>query len=308
MLAHWDEVERRRNERGPLRSWVRDLGTAAGSRTVGVTRWEVDPGKRSTPVHVELHEEEIFFVLAGSGLSLQEDSAYDVRAGDCIVHLADEEAHTLVAGSDGLDVLAFGMRGSVGATWLPRAGVVRGSRWWVETATGATPWEREVAAGEPEVPAPSERPLNIVSVDDVEGAYGGIARGLGAAAGSEQTGLNHLTLPPGETTAPAHVHSAEEELFVVLDGEGALELTPTPIARERGMQAEEHPLRRGHVIARPPGGGTAHRFRAGAGGMTMLAYGTRDRKDVAFYPASNRIYFRALGVVVEAAHVGYPDD
>ena len=33
---------------------------------------------------------------------------YEVRAGDCLVHLGGEDAHTLVAGPDGLDVLAFG--------------------------------------------------------------------------------------------------------------------------------------------------------------------------------------------------------
>ena len=35
---------------------------------------------------------------------------YEVRAGDCLVHLALENAHTLQAGPDGLDVLAFGQR------------------------------------------------------------------------------------------------------------------------------------------------------------------------------------------------------
>lgn len=42
-IAHWDEAERERAELGPLCSWVTDLGSAAGSVTVGVTRWEIDP-------------------------------------------------------------------------------------------------------------------------------------------------------------------------------------------------------------------------------------------------------------------------
>ena len=49
-------------------------------------------------------------MLAGSGLLWQDGDVCEVGAGDCIVHRADEEAHTLKAGPDGLDVLAFGMR------------------------------------------------------------------------------------------------------------------------------------------------------------------------------------------------------
>jgi uncharacterized cupin superfamily protein len=128
-VAHWDEVEREREEQGPLASWTTDLGTTAGSVTVGVTRCQIDPGKCSTPAHVELAEEEISFVLGGSGLSWQFDgervATYEVGLGDCLVHLACEEAHTLRAGPDGLDVLAFGQRAYPGGTWLPRAGVVR---------------------------------------------------------------------------------------------------------------------------------------------------------------------------------------
>ena len=37
-------------------------------------------------------------------------AAYEVASGDTIVHLADTEAHTLRAGPDGLEVLAYGQR------------------------------------------------------------------------------------------------------------------------------------------------------------------------------------------------------
>ncbi len=56
----------------------------------------------ATPLHLEGAEEEIFYVLAGSGVSVQwegEDTlGYDVGAGDCLVHLALENAHTLQGG------------------------------------------------------------------------------------------------------------------------------------------------------------------------------------------------------------------
>ena len=61
-------------------------------------------------------------MLGGSGLSWQEGEAYGVGPGDCLVHLAEEGAHTLRAGPEGLDVLAFGMRTYSTSTRLPRAG------------------------------------------------------------------------------------------------------------------------------------------------------------------------------------------
>jgi uncharacterized cupin superfamily protein len=57
VIAHWDEIEGRRHEVGPLAVVRTDLGDAAGSRDIGAARLVVDPGKRTSPVHVELDEE-----------------------------------------------------------------------------------------------------------------------------------------------------------------------------------------------------------------------------------------------------------
>jgi uncharacterized cupin superfamily protein len=306
-VAHWDEVEREREELGPLASWTTDLGTAAGSVSVGVTRWQVDPDKRSTPVHVELVEEEISFVLGGSGLSWQHDgettAAYEVSAGDCILYLACEVAHTLRAGPEGLDVLAFGQRAYPGGTWLPRAGVVRMPPTWVDAPSGtAHPWEREAAAGELEFPEPSPRPRTIVNVADVEAerdspaAFERAWRGLGEAVGSLRTGLNYIEVAPGKLATPVHCHSAEEEIFVVLDGGGTLLLGD-----------ERIPVRPGHVVGRPAGTRVAHAFEAGDAGLTFLAYGTREPNDIAYYPRSNKIYWRGVGVMARVEKLDYWD-
>ena len=165
-VVHWDDVEPRRLEQGHLGGSWRFLGRAAGSKGVTVNRIQVDPGRWSTPAHVE--GEEIFFVLGGSGLSWQDGDVYEVGAGDCIVHRADWEAHTLRAGDDGLDVLAFGPKAGLVTPHLPRAGVSWLFPSWVEAGGGARPWEREAAAGEPEVGEASERPKNIINVDALE--------------------------------------------------------------------------------------------------------------------------------------------
>jgi uncharacterized cupin superfamily protein len=303
-LVHWDDVEAHHRQLGHLSARWRDLGSAAGTVAAGVKRIEVDPGRWSTPAHSEGAEEEIFYVLAGSGLSWQDEQVYEIGEGDCIVHLPAAEVHTLRAGPDGLDVLAFGTRAAVQIGELPRAGVGWLLPTWIEVGKEPAPWAREVAAGEPRVGEPAERRANIVNVDDAlldGGAF------LGEAAGSQRAGLNYGRLEPGALSAPPHCHSAEEEIFVVLDGEGTLELTPSPLARSRGAGDEQHALRRGTVVARPAGTKIAHALRAGGGGLTYLAYGTREPNDIAYYPRSNKVYLRGVGLIGRVEPLDYWD-
>jgi uncharacterized cupin superfamily protein len=298
-LVHWDDVDPSRRELGHLAVTTRDLGTPAGTVGVGVTRWEIDPGKWSTPAHAELVEEEIFYVLGGSGLSWMDGETYEIGAGDCLVYLPAEEAHTHKAGPGGLDVLAFGMRSYHAGTLLPRAGTVRMDPAWIDKSPDTRhPWEREAAAGEPEAPAPSERPRSIVNVADVEPleVRAALDRDLGRTAGSERTGICHVALAPGKPGAPHHCHSADEEIFVILEGRGTVYLGD-----------EEAPVRPGHVLGCPPGTGVAHSFRAGDEGLTYLAYGTREPNDIAYYPRSNKVNFRGIRLITRLERVDYWD-
>jgi uncharacterized cupin superfamily protein len=292
VIAHWDEVESRLLETGPMRLTRVDLGDAINSDGVGVALLKVQPGGRSSPVHCELAEEEIFFVLRGDGLLYQDDGSgaatHEVGVGDCIVHVAAEQFHTLVGGSDGLDVLAFGQRVWATATWLPRAGVARMDV-TVDVSAGPHPWEREAAAGELELPGPSPRPPNVVALSEAESELGGSVRLLGRSGGSLRTGLNHNVLAPGERGAPPHCHSAEEEIFVVLAGAGTVRLGD-----------EEYSVRTGHAISRLPGTGIAHSFVAGDDGMTYLSYGTREPNDIAYFPETGEVHVRGVGVRFKA--------
>ncbi len=109
-------------------------------------------------------------------------------------------------------------------------------------------------------------------------------------------GLQHVTVAPGRIGCPPHVHSAEEEAFVVLEGDGACLLG-----------SEEHPLRVGSVILRPPGTGVAHAIRAGAGGITYLAYGDRIADDMCYYPRSNKISFGFANLIGRIEKLDYWD-
>ncbi|HET8605985.1 MAG TPA: cupin domain-containing protein [Gaiellaceae bacterium] len=290
MSVHWDEVEPRELRAGDIGGLWQALGDAAGAVGVGVNRVRVAPGDRTTPVHTHGASEEIFYVLGGSALLWQDEETCRVGPGDCIVHLPYANDHTLIAGDDGLEVLIYGTRGRAEFGALERAGVLRFGGDAVAILEGPSPWEREPPLDPPE---PGDRPANVVALADAEAAYGGIVRRLGKSAGARRTGLNHVTLPPGGTGASAHCHSAEEEVFVALDGDATLLLYPRG---SRGGDPEEHPIRPGHVVARPPGTGVAHAFRAGPGGFTYLAYGTREPDDTTYYPESQKVALRGLGV------------
>ena len=305
-IVHWDELESDHGEAGSISSHWTDLSSPAGAVRIRANRIRVDPGKRSTPLHSE-SDEEIFFILGGSGLAWQRedetetDETFEVRAGDCLVHLVGKEAHTLVAGDDGLDAIAFG----VGPEWVfahfPRLDAIRVAHAIVDV-DGRHQWALEGALPDPDLPAPSTRPGRIVNVDEVEPEHWGRGdvsvegRDLGVAAGSVRTGINYNCIAPGMLSAPPHCHSVEEELFVILDGDGVCVLG-----------GEEHRVRPGHVVARPASSRVAHSFRAGDGGLTMLAYGTRDPNDIVYYPRSDKLYFRGVGVMTRVERLDYWD-
>jgi uncharacterized cupin superfamily protein len=302
-IAHWDDVAKRRSERAQMAGTWSNLGGAAGSFRCGVTRLELQPGEMPTPPHVHGEAEEIFYVLSGSGLTLLDEKAYTIRVGDCIVYKNCHEAHTIRAGDDGLDVLAFGAREYLSAGELPRGGSMWTVTGWTEVHSDSHPWDREPPL---EWPAPErERAPTIVNVADVEPDVRGgrRRRDLARAAGSRWTGLRHIECDAGVLSGPPHVHSAEEELFVVLDGEGTLELTPPG----RDATVEQHPVRRGSIVARPPGTGVAHAFRSGSGGLTVLAWGTREPNDICWYPRSQKIFWRGVGVIGRIETLDYWD-
>ena len=288
-------------EIGHIKGVWRDLGRACGTRTVGLRRIEVAPGHFSTPAHEHGADEEIFFVLAGEGVLWQDGETFAVRAHDCIVHRPKRGVHTLRAADAGLDVLVFGQRLDPGLTALPRAGIAWSFPRWFDLAQGDSPFAREAAAGAPECPPPkAERPPNVVALEDVPAIFDGRARRISQAAHATASGLNYVVLPPGGEGAPPHCHSHEEEIFVVLDGDGVLQLWP------RGERTpEEHPLRDGDVISRPAGSGIAHALRPGSEGITYLAYGTRDSGDMCFYPLTGRVSLRGLGIALQALEIDH---
>ena len=92
---------------------------------------------------------------------------------------------------------------------------------------------------------------------------------LARQAGAVHAGLNYGRLEAGHDGAPPHCHSADEELFVILEGGGTLELWPSPALVADGTNREDIEIRAGHVISRPPSTAISHAFRAGPAGLTF---------------------------------------
>ncbi|TMM07145.1 MAG: cupin domain-containing protein, partial [Actinobacteria bacterium] len=103
-VTHFDEAPAFEFDLGHLRGRWTNLGGAAGSAGVGVRRIQLPAGGWSTPAHEHGREEEIFYVLAGRGVSWQGGRTVEIAAGDCVVYLPNRGAHTMHA-IEPLDVL-----------------------------------------------------------------------------------------------------------------------------------------------------------------------------------------------------------
>lgn len=298
MIAHWDDVQWAYRTLGEMDAEWQALGNAAGTVGVGVNRVRVAPGQLSTPPHSHGASEEIVYVLGGSGLVWQDEETFEVGAGDCVVFRANEVEHTLRGGDDGLEALIFGTRHPVEWGWLPRSRALRFGWPWVEGRVD-NPWEIEAKEEPLGFAAPGGRPANAVALDDVPSGDNG-RKALASAAGSVQTGLNWVRLEEGAEGSRLHCHGAEEEAFVILEGEATLVLERAPLARSDAPASGEHAVRAGHVIARPAGERVAHLLRAGPPGVTYLAYGPREPNDVVYYADTGEVFLRGVGITVKA--------
>jgi uncharacterized cupin superfamily protein len=301
-VAHWDEVEGQRRAKGEMDATWQALGDAAGTRGVGVSRVRVEPGKLPTPPHSHGASEELYFVLAGSGLAWQDEEVHEVRPLDCVIQRPDEMEHTFVAGDQGLEYLVFGTRHPTELGWLPRSRAIRLGWPWVE-GRDDDPWDVEATVEPLAYGEPAPRPANIVNVD--EAGLQTVRHQTFAYFTPDGTtklaGLGWERIPAGHRGSVPHCHSSEEEVFVILDGTATLELWPA------AGDVEETPLRAGHVVARPPGSRVSHSFRAGPDGVEMLVYGTRDPDDAAWFPRSRKLHWRGLGVIGRIETLEYLD-
>ena len=83
------------------------MGPALGAKHLGYSYDVVPPGKRGCPFHSHRGEEEMFFILRGTGLLRYGDETRALRAGDviCCPTGGPETAHQII--NDSQDELAY---------------------------------------------------------------------------------------------------------------------------------------------------------------------------------------------------------
>jgi uncharacterized cupin superfamily protein len=102
---------------------------------------------------------------------------------------------------------------------------------------------------------------------------------LGRDAGAQALGLSLWEVPPGEAAYPYHYHLGDEELLIVLEGDGRLR---TPDGWRR--------LVPGEVLSFLPGEAGAHQLVAdGKEPLRFLAFSTSGRPDIGVYPDSGKL-------------------
>jgi uncharacterized cupin superfamily protein len=124
--------------------------------------------------------------------------------------------------------------------------------------------------------------LNDLQFDDVEdnGYYTSRRALFSSGIGARKLGYNLTVLPPGKAQCPFHSHRGEEEMFLILEGEGELRFGD-----------ERYRIGQNDVIACPTGGPeVAHQIiNTGSSEMRYLALSNIEDVEVCEYPDSGKI-------------------
>lgn len=109
--------------------------------------------------------------------------------------------------------------------------------------------------------------------------YAGADVRIGPMIGVKDLGISYSEVPPGKSACPFHNHHVEDEMFIVIEGEGTYRF---------GDQT--HPIRAGSVLGAPAGGReTAHQIiNTGAGPLRYYGISTMSIADVCEYPDSGK--------------------
>lgn len=136
----------------------------------------------------------------------------------------------------------------------------------------------------------------IVNMADVELEQGGngdayVAKfgRIGPLIGAEKLGVMLHVVPAGKKAFPRHAHHVNEEMMVILEGEGTYRAGD-----------ETWPVRAGDVIAATPGdGSTAHHVINSSGAdLRYLTISTREDPEIVEYPDSGK--FGVFGGIPKA--------
>lgn len=107
---------------------------------------------------------------------------------------------------------------------------------------------------------------------------------VGPRTGACKLGCRLTVVLPGKSAWPFHAHVVNEEMIIVIAGEGVLRLSDG-----------EQPLRAGDVVALPPGGmEAAHEIiNRSAQPLKYWCISTMEQPDIGLYPDSSKFFVMA---------------
>ncbi len=111
-----------------------------------------------------------------------------------------------------------------------------------------------------------------------EGTRSGGVAGPREGTVAKKLGAGYDIVPPGKRSCPYHFHYAQEEMFVILEGEGTLRVA-----------GELIPIRAGDVIDIPPGPEFPHQIiNTSTAPLKYLSISTQEMPEVCEYPDSGK--------------------
>ncbi|GIL05871.1 MAG: auxin-binding protein [Betaproteobacteria bacterium] len=120
-----------------------------------------------------------------------------------------------------------------------------------------------------------------------------------AGTAARKLGASVDILPPGKVTCPYHFHYAQEEMFVILEGEGSLRVA-----------GEMLPIRAGDVISIPPGPEYPHHIvNTSNAPLKYLSISTQETPEICEYPDSGKYaaFAREKGPLLDGGRMHRPD-
>ncbi len=120
-----------------------------------------------------------------------------------------------------------------------------------------------------------------------EPRYDTLCARLGNGTAATKLGISIDTVAPGKRACPYHFHYAQEEAFVVLEGEGQIRVAGELLA-----------LTAGDVVFIPPGPQYPHQIiNNSTAPLKYLSISTRDSPEVVEYPDSKKYLAMASGAL-----------
>ncbi len=131
-----------------------------------------------------------------------------------------------------------------------------------------------MASGPPKIHIDSVERMTIGNGEKFAASIGRI----GAQLGMAKMGCTVVELDPGKRAWPHHLHYGQEELFIVLEGEGTLR-----------YDDGEYDIRQGEIFFAGTGPGTAHQIvNTSNSKLKYLAFSSMDNPEVCYYPDSKK--------------------